>query len=283
MALHPHRLAALSDQIVQAEDLLARPRVNRLFIDTYLGDPDDASRSFREAHIHGAVYAQIREVFAGPPTPASGTLPLPAPERLQQQLRDWGVDADTEIVVYGPSMALAARGWWVLRWAGLQQVRVLDGGLKAWVAQGGALAQGDAAPRPPARGAPLVLHPGQMPCIAVAQVEQLGTGSLLLDARDESAFLAGAIPGARHLPAGDQWTPGAQLRSVGELRALYDQLGALGHRDVVAYCGGGVLSALLVLTLSALGTTPRLYVGSWSEWSRDAARMARSATQGAEA
>lgn len=278
-----HRISALTDQIVQADTLLARPRDNRLFIDTRLGEPADELRSFREAHILGAVHAQIRDVFAGEPDAHSGNLPLPSIARLQQQLRDWGADPDTELIVYGPSPALAARAWWTLRWAGLQQVRVLDGGLKAWTAAGGPLAQGDTPPRSSARSAQLVLSAGHMPETSVDEVASLTGDVVLLDARDENSHLAGAIPHAVNLPSSLQWTPGSLLRTHDELRALYGPSGALDGRPVVAYCGGGVLSALTVLTLSALGVTPRLFVGSWSQWSRDPRRMSSSATHGVQA
>lgn len=272
-----HVLSALSDQIVQPEALLARANANRLFIDVRLGDPDEELKSFREAHILGAVHAQIREVFAGPPSPQSGNLPLPEVRTLQAQLQAWGVDADTELVLYGPSLALAARGWWVLRWAGLRNVKVLDGGLRAWVNQGGAVAQGDTLPLARASAAGLRLQPGQMPQILVDDVAQLGPQVVLIDARDEAAYLAGCIPRARHLPSAEQWTPAMALRTVGEVRQLYEAVGVRPGADVVVYCGGGVLSALAVLTLQALGHSPRLFVGSWSEWNKSPRRMALSA------
>jgi thiosulfate/3-mercaptopyruvate sulfurtransferase len=273
-----HRISSLSGDVVQALDLLDTPNANRLFIDARLGEPADELRSYRDSHIHGAVHAQIREVFAAPPTASSGNLPLPAIGDLQAQLRHWGVDPQTELVVYGPSPALAARAWWVLRWAGLENVKVLDGGLKAWTTQGGPLAQGDFTPAPRASSGQLVLSPGHMPSITVEEVEQLAPGIRLFDARDENSFLAGAIPNAINLPAAGQWTPGSMLRTVQEIQALYQSAGAIGSQDRVVYCGGGVLSALSVLTLSAFGPAPRLFVGSWSEWNKDPARMARSAT-----
>lgn len=273
-----HLLSSHSEQIVQPEDLLARPNANRLFIDVHLGEPADELKSYREGHILGAVHAQIREVFAGPPTPDSGNLPLPDVAALQQQLQAWGVDADTELVLYGPSLALAARGWWVLRWAGLRNVKVLDSGLRGWVQQGGAVAQGDTVPPPRASASGLVLQPGQMPQIEVDAVAQLQPATVLIDARDEAAYLAGCIPRARHLPSAEQWTPAASLRTVAEVRQLYESVGVQPGADVVVYCGGGVLSALAVLTLEALGHRPRLFVGSWSQWNKCPRRMALSAT-----
>lgn len=272
-----HKMSSRTPHVVDAAQLLDVPHENRLFLDVRLGEPGDELKSYRDGHIHGAVYAQIRDVFAGKPTARTGNLPLPEVEDLQRQLRAWGVDRETELIVYGPSPALAARGWWVLRWAGLQNVKVLDGGLKAWTTQGGPLAQGDHVPARRASSDGLVLTPGHMPSIPVEEVEALGPDVVLIDARDENSFLAGAIPGATHLPAAELWTPGATLRTAEEIRALYEKAGALNEAQVVVYCGGGVLSALSVLTLSALGPTPRLFVGSWSEWNKSPARMARSA------
>ncbi len=274
-----HRLSSLTPHVVDAAKLLDEPNDNRFYVDVRLGEPADEFRSYRDAHVHGAVYAQIRDVFAGSPTAQTGNLPLPAIGDLQRQLRAWGVDPETELVLYAPSPALAARGWWVLRWAGLRNVRILDGGLKAWASQGGALAQGEHVPAPRPSSERLVLTPGNMPSISVEEVESLPANVLLIDARDENAFLAGCIPCAINLPSAEQWTPGSILRTVDEIRALYEKTGALEGCEVVAYCGGGVLSALTVLTLSAFGVTPRLFVGSWSEWNKSPTRMARSASQ----
>lgn len=275
-----HKLSSLSSQIVQPDTLLQTPNPNRLFIDVRLGNiPEDELKSFRECHIYGAVYAQIRDVFASLPTAESGNLPLPEIGSLREQLRRWQVDAETELVLYGPSMALAARGWWVLRWAGLVNVKVLDGGLKAWVNCGGAVAQGDFVPFVRSSPASLVLHPGNMRSISVTEVENLSADSILIDARDEASYLAGCIPGARNLAASEQWTPASSLRTVKEIRQLYDSVGVTEQSEVVVYCGGGVLSALEVLTLEALGVQSRLYVGSWSEWSKNADRMALSASK----
>ena len=274
-----HKLSSLTEDIVQAEDVLANPLSHRLIIDARLGEPDEELQSYRECHIQGAVHAQIREIFAGQPTPESGNLPLPPLPALQSHLEAWGVDDDTEIIVYGPSMALAARGWWVLRWAGFRHVKVLDGGLRSWMNQGGPVAQGEAFPRARSLPGRLTLTPGHMPQIEVSDLLTLPPDVVLIDARDENSFLAGCIPRACNLPSAEQWTPAMQLRTVKEIQQLYTEIGVLPHSDVVVYCGGGVLSALSVLTLNALGLHPRLYVGSWSEWNKSPSRMALSAAE----
>lgn len=274
----PAQVSPVSGRIVQAGALLADPRADRLFIDVHLGtDPQEEIDSFREAHVHGAVYAQTREVFAGPETPESGSLPLPGVATLQAAIDDWHIGEETEIIVYGPSPALAARGWWVLTWAGLKHVRLLDGGLDAWARAGGPVAQGDAPPLPARRSAPVKLSPGHLPAVEIDGIDRLGPDAILIDARDEAAFRAGCIPGAVNLPAADQWTPGRLIRTGAEIAGLYRRAGVRADSDVVVYCGGGVLSALSFITLDTISARPRLFVGSWSEWSKNPARMAASA------
>lgn len=270
--------AELSANVASAEELMAHPFTERLFIDVRLGDPEEELTSFRTCHIFGAVHAQIRDVFAAPPTQTTGNLPLPSIQSLQRHLDGWGVGKEMEVIVYGPTPALAARGWWVLRWAGLQKARLLDGGLAAWMAAGGAVAQGDEIARDPA-SKPVHLSAGHMPTIEAEDVERLDGETTLIDARDEASYLAGCIPRARNLPASDQWTPTRKLRPLPEIRQLYAGADVMPNKDnVVVYCGGGVLSALEVLTMAAAtGIVPRLYVGSWSEWNKSARRLAQSA------
>lgn len=278
-----HLLSSLSGDLVQPEELLRQPNTNRLFIDVRLGEPADEFKDYRDVHILGAVHAQIREVFAAAPTPHSGNLPLPELDTLERQLKAWGVDESTEVILYGPSMSLAARGWWVLRWAGLTNVKVIDGGLKAWINHGGPVAQGETHLSPTAASQQLKLHAGGMSQIEVNDLEDLGADTLVLDARDENSYLAGSIPRALNLPTAEQLTPAGNLRTVSELEELYRNVDVNAGQDIVVYCGGGVLSALTVLTLNALGHTPRLYVGSWSEWNKSPERMARSAAERASA
>lgn len=271
-------LPEFSDHVVQADQLLATGDVDRLFVDVRLGEPAEELTSFRACHIFSAVHAQIRDIFAGPPTPTSGNLPLPDVEVLQATLKSWGARLDTEIIVYGPTPAIAARGWWVLKWAGVPKVRLLDGGLNAWIASGGAVAQGDPPPRFAQTSSPLRLSSGNMPTIETLEVEGLDHSTILIDARDEASYLAGHIPPAQNSPASDQWTPARKLRSKGEIGEIYARAGITRGSDIVVYCGGGVLSALEVLTIEAItGIVPRLYVGSWSEWNKNPNRLARSA------
>lgn len=271
-----HRFPALTSNVTNAAVLLASPNANRLFIDMRLGEPAEEYRSYLEQHIHGAVHAQIRDVFASPPDFTTGNLPLPDISQLQAQLRTWGVNTETEIIVYGPSLALAARGWWTLRWAGLKNVKVLDGGVREWIVQGGAVAQGDYAPRLTKQGEAISLAPGHLPQIQVDDLERLAMPYTVIDARDETSYSQGHLPYAVNVPSAKQCTPSGRLRTVKEVQDVYAALGIHKEQSVVIYCGAGVLSALSVLLLDALGVRPCLYVGSWSQWARTPERIARS-------
>lgn len=276
-----YQLSSLSKLVVQAEDLIKQPNANRLFIEVRLGtEPEEEHRKYRECHIFGAVYAQIRDVFASPPSATSGNLPLPSLTDLQAQLQRWSVDNHTEIILYGPSPALAARGGWVLRWAGLTNVKLLDGGLKSWVEAGGPVAQGDFTPKVKRGSSTLALSEGNMPSITVSEVEKLSGEFILIDARDEASFYSGRIPKAVNLPASEQWSPSTRLRTIDEINTLYARIGVKENAKIVVYCGGGVLSALEVLTLQALGKQAQLFVGSWSQWNKCPRRMALSDVQG---
>ncbi len=257
--------------IIDAKAAVTQPRATTLFIDVRLGEPDKEKADFERSHIEGAVYSQIRDVFASAPTPASGNLPLPVVEKLQAQLEQWGVSNQTNIIVYGPTPAVAARGWWVLRWAGLAKVRLLDGGLAAWTAAGGAVTAGESKAKVAAvKG--LQLSPGHLPQATVDQIQCLESSAKVVDARDAASYQAGHIPGAVNVPASSLWDAAGKLAGLSVLRERFSQSAVEASADNVIYCGGGVLSALEVLLLEELGIPSRLYVGSWSEWSKDASR-----------
>ena len=101
-----------------------------------LGDPD-GHRHYLDAHIPGAVYVDLPTELAAPGTPELGRHPLPSVNTLQAAARRWGISSRVPVVVYDDAGNLAAaRAWWLLRWAGLKDVTMLDGGLGAWTAAG---------------------------------------------------------------------------------------------------------------------------------------------------
>ncbi len=267
---------ARSDVLITAEELLARldtdspPRL--LDVRWTLQQPDGRA-DFTAGHIPGAIYVDLDTELADHDSadPTAGRHPLPSPEQFEEQVRRWGIDALTDVVVYDDNSSLgAARAWWLLRWAGLS-ARVLDGGLAAYVAAGGRLEKGDGTSVEPST---VTITPGSLPVLDADEVAAFD--GVLLDARAGERFRgevepldarAGHIPGAKSAPATANTNDGRFL-DEDALRARFAGLGAL-DRPVGVYCGSGVTACHNALALASLGVGSSLYPASWSGWSSD--------------
>ena len=249
-----------------------------------LAGPDRAA--YVAGHLPGAVFCDLDADLAGPPG-AGGRHPLPSREALAQSLGRLGVRPGRRVVVYdGGVSAAAARAWWCLRWLGHEDVRVLDGGLQAWVAAGGELETGEVtttAGDGPTRAA----TPSSSTMPTVTADELLPYDGVLLDARAAERFrgevepvdpVAGHIPGARSLPTSRLLDADGRYLPAAGLRALFDEAGVAEDRPITAYCGSGVTAAQLVLAAHEAGLTAALYPGSWSHWITDPARPVATGT-----
>lgn len=223
-----------------------------------------------QARIPGARTVALTADLVGTPSPAEGNLPLPTAEQLQEAVRRWGINADSIVVAYSEeNPALAARAWWTLRWAGVPDVRVLDGGTDGWVRAGGDLVDDEPAPVTGTFSVTI----GALPTLDADEAASLARAGTLVDARNADAYTGAAggghIPGARSLPAGELVDERSQLLGDELLRARLAAVGADGSAPVGAYCGGGTSATLTVLGLAKLGITAALYPGSFSAYSSD--------------
>lgn len=245
-----------------------------------LGD-DRGRERYREGHIPGAIYVDLDAELTSPPSALEGRHPLPDPMDLQAAARSWGVDDDSRVVVYDDIGNLAAaRAWWLLRWAGLGEVVMLDGGLTAWAAAGFRESSGNATPRP----GTATLGSGRLPTVSIDEVA-VGSG-VIVDARVPERFRgetepidprAGHIPGAINAPTVDNLSADGRFRSAEELRERFAALGIGPEVDVTVYCGSGVNAAHEIAAMEIAGLPgARLYPGSWSQWSADPERPAET-------
>ena len=226
--------------------------------------------------IPGALSVHLATDFSGKPTAASGRRPLPDVLELQSRARAWGIGRDTIVVAYdNAGGAQASRAWWTLRWAGLPNVRVLDGGYGAWTADNRPSSNHVAIRA--ARAGDVVLTAGCMPTIGAAAAADLAKQSKLFDARARAAYVGdpnkagtGHIPGARHAPAGDN-IAGGKFKLNDDLSVGFSRLGVDGA-TIGVYCGSGNAAAHAIAAMCAVGLEPALYVGSWSAWSADPSR-----------
>lgn len=247
-----------------------------------LANPAAGQAAFLAGHLPGARYAHLDDDLAGPRTATSGRHPLPAPDAFVATCRRLGIGPGTPVVAYDAAGgAIAARLWWLLRFFGHADVRLLDGGLPAWVAAGLPLEAGPAA-------APRVAGPAFRPGPPLETIrsagELLGPGApLLIDVRAAERYagtlepidpVAGHVPGALNVPFARALGPDGCFRPPGELRALFGPV--LGDRPpatVAVMCGSGVTACHGLFALARAGLHgAALYPGSWSEWLRDPAR-----------
>ncbi len=248
-----------------------------------LMNPAAGRAQFLDAHLPGAVHADLDHHLSGhdPAGNASGGRhPLPERAQFAAWLRQQGLNQATQVVVYDrQGVNYCGRLWWMLKWCGFDAVAVLDGGLAAWQAAGGALVSGPeagaAAPGNFEASAPLA-DTWQTADIA----SRLGHPSLtLIDARATPRFrgeteaidpVAGHIPGALNRPFAENLGADGRFKPPAQLRAEFDALLAgRDPRSVVHHCGSGVsaIPNLLGMELAGLGRSA-LYPGSWSEWCR---------------
>jgi thiosulfate/3-mercaptopyruvate sulfurtransferase len=223
--------------------------------------------------------------LCGAKTGHNGRHPLPERSVFAATVARLGITPATQVVVYDRQGAMyAARLWWMLRWLGHAPVALLDGGLAAWQAIGGALESGPVAPAPPQPTYPMAGVPSPLVRTVDVRTLQSQLGRIaLIDARAPERFRgdvepldaqAGHIPGARNRFFKDNLAASGRFKPADELRAEFlPLLGARPVTEIVHQCGSGVTACHNLLAMAVAGLDgAALYAGSWSEWSSDPAR-----------
>lgn len=264
-----------------------------------LADPGAGERAFAQAHVPGARHVHLDRDLCGPKTGRNGRHPLPTREAWAATLGRLGVRPDSEVVVMDRANSMfAARLWWMLLWAGhpAARVRVLDGGVQAWVAAGAPVEQGLPAAVESAPHYPVSATPGstlEEAAGVLALLPALAAGSQrLVDARAPERYrgevepldpAAGHIPGALNRPFTDNLEADGRFKPADALRAAWAPVLGPDAAAVVHQCGSGVTACHNLLATVAAGyPLGRLYAGSWSEWCADPARpVARGANPAA--
>ncbi len=252
------------------------------------GGPDAFER-YQSGHLLGAVFINLeKDLSKRNPIPANGGRhPLPDPGDFSKFLSRMGINPSKYVLIYDDKAGAnaAARFWWMMKAAGHNKVQVIDGGYQAILEAGLPTSKQIHEPLPFSR--PYAFSRWKLPVVDIKTVAQAATenGSLVIDVREAYRYngerepidlIAGHIPGAVNVPYEDNLEADGRFRSPQALAAQYQAV--IGNRDkkkIIVHCGSGVTACHSLLAMEYAGIAGvSLYVGSWSEWSRNEKPMA---------
>lgn len=243
----------------------------------------NARENYTQKHLAGALFVDLDSQLADIKADVSngGRHPLPTLAQFSATLGKLGISPQSHVVVYDDKSGAnaAARFWWMLLAIGHPRVQVLDGGIQAAERAGFPMS---AAPEQLKECLPYPIDSWQLSQADMAEVEQVAQNPdyLVIDVRDHDRYLglvepidliAGHIPGAINIPFSENLDGNGLFKSPAELKAKYQE--AFGERPadhLIVHCGSGVTACHTLLAMAQAGLEiPKLYVGSWSEWSRN--------------
>lgn len=243
----------------------------------------DARAAYNIKHLDGALFidlnsdlADIKQDFAD-----GGRHPLPEIEKFAKTLTQLGITNDSHVIIYDDKNGAnaAARFWWMLRAIGHEKVQVLNGGLQQAEKIGFPINDKTEIPKTVAN---YTVINWKLPTATITEVENNSQNEkyLVIDVRENSRYrgehepidlVAGHIPGAINIPFTTNLNPDGRFLPADELKQYYQKVfGAIKPENIIIHCGSGVTAChtLLAIEYASL-TIPKLYVGSWSEWSRN--------------
>ena len=238
----------------------------------------DGRPAYLAGHLPGAVYVDLDHELADHSATGRGRHPLPSEAAFTRAMRRWGIrDGDSVVVMDDVGNQSSARAWWLLRHAGVADVRMLDGALAAWVGAGHPLEGGETEPEP----GDATAHFGAMPVVDADEAAAFSRRGVLLDARAAARYRgevepidprAGHIPGAHSAPSSENLDETGRFLSPDAMRARFAAVGLEPGTPAAAYCGSGITAAHEVAALAIAGIDAALFPGSWSQWSNEPGR-----------
>ena len=269
--------------ILNATELSSILRNNEKLVLIDARSGPNARAKYEKEHLAGALFVDLDKDLADikPDAANGGRHPLPQPEKFAELLGRLGIAHNSRVVVYDDMSGAnaASRFWWMLRAAGHGQVQVLDGGYQAAVAAGIPVSGIEEQAK---QTDPYPFKAWELPTITIEEVAKAvhDPDYLVVDVRDAVRYrgetepidlVAGHIPGAVNIPFQSNLAQDGTYLSPDVLREKYTA--AIGDRNteqVVVHCGSGVTACHTALAMDYAGLgIPTLYVGSWSEWSRN--------------
>lgn len=224
-------------------------------------------------HVKNAYYLDLEADLSGEVTELTGAHPLPDVAVFQQKLQQMGVTKSSEFLIYDEGdLFVAARAWFVLKYFGIQSVKLIIGGFPA-LKQAGVMMSNEVSP---ILQGDIVLVPQKQLTVDFNVVKEFSENgkenTVLLDARAKERYLgnvetlynqSGHIPRAQSYFYRDVLTPQHELKPIAELEKYFE---AVMDKEIMISCGSGVTAAMTMIALDELNKPAKIYTGSYSEW-----------------
>lgn len=273
--------------IIKPEELLDLRDSEDLLIFDASNNPNVRAK-YNARHLEGAFFVDINSQLADIKATAKdgGRHPLPSPENFCRTLGKLGISPESRVVIYDDKQGAnaAARFWWMLKAVGHAQVQVLDGGIEAAVKIGFPLSDKQETPK----CGEYECNEWKLPIADLTEVEKASDDGnfLIVDVREAPRYngeiepldqVAGHIPNAKNIPFTENLDADGFFLSPEKLREKYaKELENFPKENIIVHCGSGVTACHTLLALTSAGfEMPKLYVGSWSEWSSNNRPAAR--------
>ena len=283
-------MSAKLSPIINPEELLKlKEASNVVLIDARAGI--NAEENYQNEHLKDARFVDLNKDLATIEDPANGGRhPLPSLEKFSQALSKIGISPSSHVIIYDDKNGsnAAARFWWMLRSINHEKVQVLNGGLQAAIKVGFSVSSALETVEPTEK------YPISKWSLAQADIEEVEKArnnkeNIVIDVRDKNRFdgltepldlIAGHIPGAINVPFSENLNEDGFYKSPEVLAKKYNEIiGDKNPDNVIVHCGSGVTACHTLLAMDYAGIPiPKLYVGSWSEWSRNDRELATKET-----
>ena len=279
--------------IIESAALLKLYKSNNLvLIDARSGV--NARANYEEKHLDGALFVDLENQLAEIKEEASngGRHPLPKIKNFAKTLSDLGISEKSHVVIYDDKNGAnaAARFWWMLKAVGHEKVQVLDGGLQA----------AEKSNFPTSAKREIITKPAlykvdnwKLPITTIDEVETVSQDKhhIVIDVRETARYngemepidlIAGHIPGAINIPFTENLDENGLFLSPSELKEKYKKtFQDVKSENIIVHCGSGVTACHSILAIAYAGLEiPKLYVGSWSEWSRNGKKIETKTEKG---
>jgi len=285
-------MSQISSPIIDPTELLKLYQTeNLVLVDASSGK--NAKTNFDEVHLDGASFVDLNTQLADIKEDVSqgGRHPLPTPAQFSQTLSTLGISPESHVVIYDNQNGsnAASRFWWMLKSVGHNKVQVLDGGFQGAVKVGFSTNSKISVPK---KSEPYKIKNWQLPLADMSEVEKVSQDKnhLVIDVRDHERFIgekepidlvAGHIPGAVNIPFMTNLDDNGYYLSPEVLKEKYQKaFNSIKPENIIVHCGSGVTACHTLLAVAYAGLEiPKLYVGSWSEWSRNNKTIATKTTK----